>query len=213
MVEFFKMILERLIIGPIETNCYMIACQRTLKGAIIDPGGDGERIIEVVKKKNLTMKYIINTHAHIDHIQANQELKDVLKVPVYLHKEDEKMLKNPSSNLSLFLFSHPFVFSSADKLLSGGEEIKIGLLTLSILHTPSHTPGSISIVVDRVLFTGDTLFAGGIGRTDLPLGNYHLLIQSIKEHILSLPDDYMIYPGHGPFSTVGKERKENPFLL
>ncbi|HIE43788.1 MAG TPA: MBL fold metallo-hydrolase [Candidatus Omnitrophica bacterium] len=206
------MILESLIVGFIETNCYIIGCERTLKGVIIDPGGDGEKIVELVKKRNLKIEYIINTHAHIDHIQANEYLKDVFNVPICIHREGEEIFKDPVSNLSSLLLSRALVFPSPERLLDDGEEIKTGYLTLSIFHTPGHTPDSISVVVEKAVFTGDALFAGGIGRTDLPSGDYNLLIQSIRNKILSLPDEYAVYPGHGPSSTVGIERGENPYV-
>ena len=205
------MILQTLTVGPLATNCYIIGCEKTNIGAIIDPGGDEKTIIDEVAVKNISIQYIINTHAHIDHIQANEYVKKTFSCPLCMHEKDIELLENPDLNLSNLLCS-PVKFPSPDKKLKEGDEIKLGNLSLLILHTPGHTPGSISIVVEKNVFTGDALFAGGIGRTDLPGGNYNLLIQSINEKLLTLPDDFNIYPGHGPASTIGIEKKDNPFL-
>ena len=210
------MILEKLIVGALQTNCYVIGCKRTLEGIVIDPGADGEKILKIIKKKNLKIKYIINTHAHIDHIGANKYLKDALGAEICMHEEDIKLLENPSSNLSNFISSNSqdreLSFPTPDIVLTEGFEIKIGDLKASVLHTPGHTPGSISLVINRCVFTGDALFSGSIGRTDFPFSNHSLLIKSIKNKILSLPDDFRVYPGHGPSSKIGIEKRENPYL-
>lgn len=210
------MILEKLIVGALETNCYVIGCEQTLIGIVIDPGADGEKILKTIKKKNLNIKYIVNTHAHIDHIGANKYLKDTLSAEICMHEEDIKMLKNPSLNLSTFVSSNPqgkgLSFPIPDIVLKEGSEINIGDLKASVLHTPGHTPGGISIVIDSCVFTGDALFSGSIGRTDLPLGNHSLLVMSIKNKILTLPEDFRIYPGHGPSSEVGIEKRGNPYV-
>ena len=206
------MILQTIIVGSLSANCYLLGCEKTRAGAIIDPGGDEKEIIDAVTGKNLDIKYIINTHAHIDHIQANEHIKKFFSCPVYIHEKDEELLVDSNLNLSSMMSPFPVKFSPPDKKLKEGEEIKLGNLSLLILHTPGHTPGSISIVVEKNVFTGDALFAGGIGRTDLPGGDYDLLMQSINEKLLTLPDDFTIYPGHGPASKISTEKKENPFL-
>ncbi len=211
------MILEKLIVGPVETNCYVIGCRRTLKGIIIDPGAEGEKILKTIKKRNLNIKHIINTHAHIDHIGANKYLKDALGAEICMHEEDIKILENPSLNLSTFISSNPqgkgLSFPIPDIVLNEGFKINIGDLKISVLHTPGHTPGSISLVMNRCVFTGDALFLRSIGRTDFPLANHSLLIKSIKNKILTLPEDFRVYPGHGPPSEIGIEKRENPYLL
>lgn len=206
------MILETLTVGCLATNCYILGCEKTHIGAIIDPGGDEKEVIDKVTSKELKIEYIINTHGHIDHIQANEYLRRIFSCPVCMHEKDEELLENAELNLSLSLSSSPLKLQRPDKKLKEGEELKLGSLSLLILHTPGHTPGSISIVVDKNVFTGDALFASGIGRTDLPGGDYNSLIQSINEKILTLPDDFTIYPGHGPASRIGIEKKGNPFL-
>ncbi len=192
------MILQTLSVGPLGTNCYILGSEKTLAGAIVDPGGDEENIVDQVTSKKLEIKYIINTHAHMDHIHSNEYIKKIYSCPIYMHEKDEELL--------------PVGFPPPDKKLKEGEEIKLGNLSLLILHTPGHSPGGISIVVEKNVFTGDALFAGGIGRTDLPGGDYDLLIQSIKKKLLTLPDDFTVYPGHGPSSKIGVEKRENPFL-
>mgnify|MGYP001255335902 CR=1 FL=1 len=211
------MILEKLIVGALETNCYVIGCEQTLIGIVIDPGADGEKILKTIKRKKLNVKYIVNTHAHIDHIGANKYLKDALGAEICMHEEDIKMLKNPSLNLSTFVSSNPqgkgLSFPTPDIALKEGFEINIGDLKGTVLHTPGHTPGGISIVIDSCVFTGDALFSRSVGRTDLPLANHSLLVMSIKNKILTLPENFRIYPGHGPSSEVGIEKRENPYLL
>ena len=210
--KLIGMILQTLTVGPLATNCYILACEKTLVGAIIDPGGDEKKIVDEVTSRNLEIKYIINTHGHVDHIQANEYIKKIYSCPVCMHEKDEELLKSPDLNLLSALPSSAIKFPAPDKKLKEGEEIKLGSLSLLILHTPGHTPGSISMVVEKNVFTGDALFAGGIGRTDLPGGDYDLLMQSINKKLLALPDDFTIYPGHGPPSKIGIEKKENPFL-
>lgn len=210
------MILEKLIVGPVETNCYVIGCERTLRGIVIDPGANREKILKTIKKRNLNIKYIINTHAHIDHIGANKYLKDVLGAEICMHEEDIKILENPSLNLSIFISSNSqgkrLSFPIPDVVLTEGFKINIGDLKASVLHTPGHTPGSISLVINKCVFTGDALFLRSIGRTDFPLADHSLLLSSIKNKILSLPDDFCIYPGHGPSSEIGTEKRENPYV-
>ena len=206
------MILKTLTVGSLGTNCYILGCEKTRAGAIIDPGGEAPRIINEAAASSLEIQYIINTHAHIDHIQANEELRKTFSCPLCIHEKDELLYSNPDLNLSSPVLYSPITFPPADRKLREGDGIKIGELSLNILHTPGHTPGSISIVVEKNVFTGDALFAGGIGRTDLPGSNYDLLMQSISEKLLTLPDDFIIYPGHGPSSTIGIEKKGNPWL-
>ncbi len=211
------MILEQLLVGAIETNCYIVGCEQTLEGLIIDPGADAEKILKIVKEKNLNIKYIINTHAHIDHIGANKYLKETLNSKICMHEEDIKFLKDPNLNLSAFVpqdlqgdclpFPHP------DIALNKDSQLKIGNLKALILHTAGHTPGSISIVIDKCVFTGDALFSGSIGRTDFPLADETTLINGIKNKLFKLPEKFRVYPGHGASSTIGKEKRENPYLL
>ena len=203
------MILRTLTVGPMATNCYILGCEETGIGAIIDPGAESAKIVEEAIRQNLQIIYIINTHGHVDHVQACESVRRKFSCPVCMHKDDEKLLKDPELNLSSMLGS-PVSFPLPDKELKEGEKIELGNLSLLVLHTPGHTPGSISIATDNMVFTGDALFAGGVGRTDLPESNHDLLMQSIKGKLFSMPDDFTIYPGHGPSSKIGIEKELNP---
>jgi len=210
------MVLEKIIVGPAAANCYILGCEETKEGLIIDPGADGEKILKTAQKNKLNIKYIINTHAHIDHIGANKYLKETLKVKICMHEEDIKFLKDPSLNLSDFAppgSQNEFLpFPNPDITLHEGLQLNIGDLQANILHTPGHTPGGISIAIENCVFTGDTLFSGSIGNTSFPLSDYNSLINSIKNKLLTLPDNFIVYPGHGSATTIGKEKRENPFL-
>jgi len=207
------MFLKRLVVGALETNCYLIACKKTKKTAIIDPGGEEEvdSILNILQKNGFDLKYIINTHGHIDHIAGNNLLKAKTEAVLLIHRLDADMLVDANKNFSSFV-GKEICSPPADKLLEEGDEISLGTLKLIAIHTPGHTPGGISLVLNDFVFTGDTLFAGGIGRTDLPGGSYQDLIKSIKEKLLILGDDKVIYPGHGPDSTIGEERRTNPYI-
>ena len=207
------MFLKRLVVGLLETNCYLISCEKTKEAAVIDPGGEeaADLILNLLQKNNFNLKYIINTHGHIDHIIGNNLLKVKTEALLLIHRLDADMLIDGNKNISSFM-GKEICSPHADKLLEEGDEISLGTLKLKFIHTPGHTPGGISLVVDNIVFTGDTLFAGGIGRTDLPGGSYQDLQKSIKEKLLVLSDDKIIYPGHGPDSTIGEERRTNLYL-
>jgi len=207
------MFLKRLVVGALETNCYLISCEKTKEAAAIDPGGEEavDLILNLLQKNNFDLKYIINTHGHIDHIIGNNLLKVKTEALLLIHRLDANMLVDGNKNFSSFM-GKEICSPHADKLLEEGDEIYLGALKLIIIHTPGHTPGGISLVLNNIVFTGDTLFTGGIGRTDLPGGSYQDLQKSIKEKLLILGDDKIICPGHGPGSTIGEERKTNPYL-
>jgi len=199
--------IKRFVAGPIETNCYLVWDPSTNDACIIDPGGESDKIKDFIEEKGLHLGFIINTHGHGDHIAANSDFK----VPIYIHASDKDFLLDPGKNLSgAFLF--PFVSPAASRILKDGDTIKLGTLSMEVLHTPGHTPGSISIALDDAVFTGDTLFAGGVGRTDFEYGSEDVLIKSIMEKLMPLSDDTVVYPGHGGESTIGEERDSNPFI-
>lgn len=207
------MLLKHLVVGSIGTNCYLVGCQETKEAAVIDPGGDADRILQAVKEDNLQVKYIINTHGHGDHIQANGPLQKATGAQILIHRLDAECLIDPERSLLAFM-GDKTGGPAADRMLEDGHVIAIGTtVKLDVLHTPGHTKGGICLKSDRLIFTGDSLFAGSIGRTDLPGGSFPELIQSIKEKILPLDDQFLVYPGHGPSTTVGIERRENPFLV
>jgi len=188
-------------------NCYIVGDRKDKSALLIDPGGEPARIKDALKESELNLKFIINTHGHGDHILGNS----YFDVPVYIHRLDKDFLTDPGKNLS-GMFGLFLKTSKAARLLEDGEKVLLDNLEFDIIHTPGHTPGGISIKLDGVVFTGDTLFAGGIGRTDLPEGNEGLLFKSIKERLFALDDDTIIYPGHGPESTIGEEKRTNPFF-
>ncbi|NLW22740.1 MAG: MBL fold metallo-hydrolase [Tissierellia bacterium] len=201
----------RIPAGIYAANCYLIYSEESKEGIVIDPGGDVDDIVAQIEKLGLDIKYIILTHGHADHIAGVEELRDYTKAPVAVHKDDEYLLKDGDSNFSNHMAMGTVEFE-ADILLNDGDIIDFGGLTAEIIHTPGHTPGGISIKIGNNIFTGDTLFAGSIGRTDFPRSSYKDIIRSIKERIIIYPDDTIVYPGHGPSSTIGTEKESNPFI-
>lgn len=197
--------------GIYAANCYLVYSEETKNGIVIDPGGDVDDIMAKINELELDIKYIILTHGHGDHIGGIQELKSFIDVPVAIHKADAHMLKNGNENLSSQM-AMGAIELSADILLDHGDKISFGDLVAEIVHTPGHTLGGISIKIQDSIFTGDTLFAGSIGRTDFPGGSYDEIISSIKDKILVYPEETIIYPGHGPASTIKREKVTNPFV-
>lgn len=187
--------LRMLSVGPYQANCYILGCDKTKQGLIIDPGDEVFRIVNEITKLGLSIKYILITHGHIDHVGGAQELKKITKAPVMIHSLDE-----------------PGLGFSADSHLSDGQEIPLGNYMIKVIHTPGHSPGGVCLYAPGVIFTGDTLFAGSVGRTDFPGGSHEQLIINVKEKLFNLGDDIHVYPGHGPHSTIGRERMSNPFF-
>ncbi|MBW4828588.1 MAG: MBL fold metallo-hydrolase [Clostridiaceae bacterium] len=204
--------IERLPVGIYAANCYIIYCEDTKEGIVIDPGGEGDIILERIRKLDLNIKYIIITHGHVDHIGGLAEVKDGTGATVLIHEQDEEMLKDATKNLSSMMPTRE-TQTSADKFVEDGEKLNFGNHIIEIIHTPGHTLGGISIKIEENIFTGDTLFAGSIGRTDFPGGSYKQIIESIKRKLILYPDDTIVYPGHGPSSTIGREKASNPFIV
>ncbi|MFH1612175.1 MAG: MBL fold metallo-hydrolase [bacterium] len=205
------MFLKKLIVGEMETNCYILGCEKTKKSVVIDPGGDCERIKKNILKNSLEVVYIINTHGHIDHIVCNKEIKDFTGAQILIHSKDADMLCDENLNLSIFLNS-PLKSPSADKLLNNNDFIEFGEIILKVIHTPGHSSGSISLSISNMIFTGDTLFANGFGRYDLPGSSYQDLVNSITQKLFCFEDDIIIYPGHGESSFIGKEKQKKYFV-
>lgn len=193
------------------TNCYLLGCKKTNQAIIIDPGYDSKRIIKEITKLNLIPQSIILTHAHGDHIGAVPDLVKRYNIPVYIHPHDQDLLSDSMLNLTAILLSKGVLITSSRKL-KDQDKIKAGTLEIEVIHTPGHTRGGISLKCQNVIFSGDTLFQGSIGRTDLPGGSHQQLLTSIKDRLLVFPDDTIIYPGHGPTTNLGQERENNPFL-
>lgn len=204
--------IKRIQAGIYAANCYILYSEDDNREAvIIDPGGDSKSIIEEVKNKDLNVKYIILTHGHGDHIGAVESLKKHFKIPILIHKDDMEMVMDHNLNLSGNMSMGAISFEP-DHLLKDGDKIEFGDLHLKVIHTPGHTKGGICLYYPGLLITGDTLFEGSIGRTDLHGGDYDTLIRAIINKLLPLPEDTIIYPGHGGQSTIRKEKMINPFL-
>lgn len=204
------MILERLEVGPLATNCYIIGCPVISIAAVVDPGDEGEIILDKLNSLHLQCKYIILTHGHVDHIGALDEVQAATGAEVLIHPGDAERLANPARYSVLPIGSlNP---QKADRLLEDGDTIQVGHITLEVLYTPGHTPGGICLKTGHILITGDTLFAGSVGRSDLPGGSHQVLINSIKTKLLGFADETKVYPGHGPASSIGAEKRFNPFL-
>jgi len=209
--------IKGLVVGPLQANCYLLWDKPGGSVAIIDPGGDPEEIISVIEEHNLKPVVLINTHGHIDHIAANRTIKERYDIPLLIHTADAACLTDSNLNLSALGFGR-LDSPPADRELQDGDEIPVGEIRLKVISTPGHSPGGICLLISRsdqpdVIITGDTLFAGGVGRTDFPGGSMHQLMASIKDRLLAFPDQTIILPGHGPHSTIGEERDSNPFLI
>lgn len=205
------MFIKGMEVGAVACNCYLVGCEETKKAIIIDPGAAPQAIINLIKSSGYTVETIVNTHGHVDHIGANNEVKKHTGAKLMIHRLDAKMLTSSAANFSMFM-GNPVTSVGADQLLEEGDVVKVGQVELKVLHTPGHTPGGICLAANEVIFSGDTLFYGSIGRTDFPGGSYEALIGSIKAKLLPYPDNTVVYPGHGPATSIGFERQYNPFL-
>jgi glyoxylase-like metal-dependent hydrolase (beta-lactamase superfamily II) len=202
---------EIVVVGPLETNCYLVYCPQSLECAVIDPGAEPEKIFPIIADLGLKPTILLNTHGHIDHIGANRDIKQRFNIPLWIHSLDSPMLEH-DQQLELSLLLGAKNSPPADSFLKDNDRLKIGQSYLQVLHTPGHSPGSVSFLGDGFLLSGDSLFWGGVGRTDLPGGSWKDLELSIKSKILTLPDDIIVLPGHGPLTSVGEERTSNPFI-
>ena len=208
------MIVEVIPVGALQVNCYILGCERTRQAIVVDAGDDAPDILAALARHNLRLERIVATHAHFDHLLGCRELQMGTGAPFYLHPADRPLVATMRRTCVAWLGYDPGEVPTISGDLTPGERIQVGEIVLEIRHTPGHSPGSVTLVnhTNRYVITGDALFAGSIGRTDLPGGNMATLLTSIRSQILSLPDDYAVLPGHGPTSTVGAERRENPFL-
>jgi len=207
------MILKTLVVGPFASNCYIVGSDSTKQGLIIDPGAEAKLILKTVNELGLKMGLILVTHAHIDHIGALAAVKESMGAEFAIHELEAKsglgMFSRMLSSMSGGSFSQP---PKPERLLKDGDTVGIGDLGFTVLHTPGHSPGGISLYGEGILFSGDTLFNHGIGRTDFPGCSYEQIIDSIQNKLLTLPDETVVYPGHGPATTIGEEKRGNPFF-
>jgi len=206
-----KLKIHSIIVGFLETNCYLIENTDSGRTLCVDPGGDAEKILTFCKKKKLVIEKILLTHGHYDHIGAVNALVDMLDVHVWIHPDDVEMAGNPDLNLSSFIAA-PYSIDSYMNYFEIGTPVMFCDETISILHTPGHTPGSVCFLWDKQLISGDTIFRNSIGRTDFEHSDPQQLIESIELTLMPLDDDVLVYPGHGMNTSIGHERKTNPFL-
>lgn len=205
------MIVETLGVGPLQANCILIGCERTRAGMVVDPGGEPERILDAIERLGLQIAYVCNTHGHVDHVAANAAIQQATGAKLLIHEADRGSIESP----------HPFwssmvggiEASTPDGTYADGDQLQIGDLTIRVVHTPGHTPGGVCLAVEDLLVTGDTLFAGSVGRTDFPGGSTATLQDSLRRLVAEFPDETRILPGHGPETTMGAEKRSNPFLL
>lgn len=203
--------IDKFVVGSFEMNCYLVSDPVSEEAILIDPGDEADLLIHAVEDRNLLLKFIINTHCHIDHTGAVQQIKEYFKVPFYIHRSEQPLLSILPQQAQMFGLQLPQI-PEVSQFIIDGQELSFGTLKGKALHTPGHSPGSLSLLFDNHLFVGDVLFYDSIGRTDLIQGDYEQLITSIKSKILTLPDDTVVHPGHGPETTIGRERQLNPFL-
>ena len=208
------MIHEMLPVGPLQCNCSIIGDETTHEAMVIDPGDDIEDVLAIIRKHGLQVKQIVITHAHIDHVGGAMKLRTATGAPILLNQNDYALLKMLDVQAAWIGMATPDKVE-IDHSIAGGETVSAGSLTASVMQTPGHTEGSICLYfpTEKTLIAGDTLFAGSIGRTDLPGGSYQKIMRSLHDTVLALPDETVVIPGHGPVTTIGEERLTNPFLI
>jgi len=209
------MIVEQIKVGFMDVFCYLVACSRTKEALFIDPAGNEEELVNFIKQENLALKYIVNTHGHADHTCGNEKVKALTGAKIIMHETDDLVFSTPEG----YAMARQWGFEPsppADQTVKDGDAIVVGDVSLQVIHTPGHSPGGICLLSDGNLFTGDTLFVGGIGRTDLPGSSHEQFMKSIKERLLKLPPETIVWPGHdyGAMvrSTIGYEKATNPWL-
>ncbi|MDP9066937.1 MAG: MBL fold metallo-hydrolase [Actinomycetota bacterium] len=205
-------IFDHFEVGPLACNCYVVGDPESRRAIVIDPGGDAEVLARSLRSHHLNVTAIVATHAHFDHLLAAESLRQLTGAPFYMHDADKPLLDWYQESGRMFLGLDLGPPPEIDTPALEGDLVVAGAVALEVIHTPGHSPGSITLASDDVLFSGDTLFAGSIGRSDLPGGDTRQLLGVIKEKLFSFEDEVPVYPGHGPATTVGAERRSNPFV-
>jgi glyoxylase-like metal-dependent hydrolase (beta-lactamase superfamily II) len=205
--------IRKLPLGPLQTNCYILACETTMEAAIIDPSWDGRSILAAADDGGWQISHILLTHAHFDHVAGLDDLKKLSGAPIYAHQDAANALGEATMSAAFFGLRIPSP-PPVDHFITDGETLQVGNLSVKAIYTPGHAPGHLSFHLPeyRVIFDGDVLFMDGIGRTDLPGGDHETLMRTIRERLLTLPDETRVFPGHGEPTTIGDERYKNPFL-
>ena len=207
------MILEGLVVGMFQSNCYVVGSEATREALVVDPGDEADRILATLKRHNLEAKLIVVTHTHVDHVAALQAVRDATGASVAMHRDAYESSKGDAGLMRMLLGASAPPVGEPDLPVEDGDKLKVGDLEFEVLFCPGHAYGHICLVGQGAVFTGDALFAGGIGRFDLPGGDGKLLLKSIRDKLLTLPDETIVLAGHGPSSTIGEEKSSNPFLL
>ncbi len=207
------MIFDVIVVGPLGVNCFIMGCEQTNQALVVDPGGDADRILAKIQEYGLTVAGIINTHGHFDHVGGNRQMIEASGAPLWIHSADAPMLSRVAQVSSMYGLSGENS-PDADRFLTDGTFISFGNCSVKVIHTPGHTPGGCCLYIEpeQTIITGDTLFADGVGRTDLPGGSHDQLVMSIKTRLFVLPDQVVAWPGHGPSTTIGHEKRHNPYL-
>jgi glyoxylase-like metal-dependent hydrolase (beta-lactamase superfamily II) len=207
------MIFDIVVVGPLAVNCFILGCESSGEGVLVDPGDDFERVHQAVQRRGITVRYIINTHGHFDHVGGNGKAVAAFRAPLLIHEADAPMLGR-AAEVSAMYGMRGENSPLPDRFLTDGMELAFGACRIRVIHTPGHTQGGCCLYLEaeKKIITGDTLFAGAIGRTDLPGGSHAQLLDSIRTRLFILPDDVTAYPGHGPDTTIGHEKQSNPCL-